>query len=183
MKITKVVLFFMIIFILSCINNHKKDIGELSGVDDKFMILDDALLAIGNIWSSLPAKVNKSVLAKAKLEKANFIFLKLSEKVCDLCATHEISYLKEFKEIFKENHIQIYIIVDSIDEKENSNFISGFNFNKSDVIFLESNFSELDQIGNGSYLGMVKNSVIYDALPVNQLLNKEFVMSFLAKLK
>ena len=47
--------------------------------------------------------------------------------------------------------------------------------------FLESNFSKLDQIGNGSYLGMVRNSVIYDALPVNQLLNKEFVMSFLAK--
>lgn len=130
MKITKVFVFFVILLIFSCINNHKKDIGELNEGDDKFVVLDDALLAIGNIWSSLPAKVNKSALAKAKLEKFNFIFLKLSEKVCDLCATHMISYLKEFKEIFKENHIQIYIIVDSMNEKENSNFISGFNFNK-----------------------------------------------------
>ena len=97
MKIKTIAMLFIVLLILSCKNNNKKDIGKFNTDDDKFVILDDALFAIGNIWSSLPARVNKSVLEKAKLEKLNFIFLKLSQKVCNLCATHMISYLKEFK--------------------------------------------------------------------------------------
>lgn len=180
MKFKSYLLSLCLLLLLGCQAEKRLEIPSDISQGDAFVILDEVLDKITNVWNALPVSISANSDTLSIFKDGDFKFLRLQKKECDVCIVSMISYLNEFQGASKSRQ-KLYLILDEMPSMEKTNFLSGYQFNNIEVIFIESQLSGLDAVGAGSYFGYVMNDVIIDALPVDQLLVKEFIFSFLQK--
>lgn len=175
------VMVLLVLLIVSCGVDRSVYKTESMVDQQSYEVLDEALEVIIDVWNVLPITLNMPDETLLKVKEKEFVFLRLRKTNCDLCIVNMINYLNQFMS-GSDNISKAYLIIDEMEVKEKANFISGFELYNIEVLYMESKFSLLDEIGGGLYFGKVVNGVIIDALPVDQLFTKEFIFSFLNKM-